>query len=103
MDRKITVQRMVKKDVTVGLERTCDVCGKLILKKNEDKITCCIGKHWGLTIGHYDWGNDSCDSVEQYDICSAECLEKELQKYVQRGGTAFFDVECKDYNRKEGK
>lgn len=103
MDRKITVQRMVKTDVTVGLERTCDVCGKLILKKNEDKITYCIGKHWGLTIGHHDWGNDSRDSVEHYDICSAECLEKELQKYVQRYGTAFFDVECKDYNRKEGK
>lgn len=103
MDRKITVQRMVKKDVTVGLERTCDVCGKIILKENEDKITYCIGKHWGLTIGHYDWGNDSRDSVESYDICSAECLEKELQKYVQREGTAYFDVECKDYNRKEEK
>lgn len=103
MERKITVQRMVKQDVTVGLERVCDVCDKLILKKNENKTTYCIGKHWRLTTGHNDWGNDSCDSVEVYDICSAECLEKQLQKYVQREGTAYFDVECEDYNRKEGK
>lgn len=103
MDRKITVQRMVKTDVTVGLERTCDVCGKLILKKNENKITYCTGKHWELTIGHNDWGSDSYSSIEHYGICSAECLEKELQKYVQRDGTAYFEVKCEDYDRKEEK
>lgn len=101
MERKIKVQRMVKTDVTVGFERTCDVCGKLILKKNENKTTYCSGKQWKLTTGHNDWGNDSCDSIEYKDICSAECLEKELQKYVQRGGTAYFEVKCYDYRKEE--
>lgn len=101
MERKIKVQRMVKTDVTVGLERICDVCGKLILKKNEDHIVYCYGKHWKLTTGHNDWGNDSGDSREYKDICSAECMEKELLKYVQRRGTAYFEVECEDYRKVE--
>lgn len=96
MERQIKVQRMVTTDVVVGMEKTCDRCGKLILKKNEDKTIYCIGKHWKLTTGHDDWGNDSCDSIVYKDICSIECLEKELHEYASCFGTAYFEVYCQD-------
>ena len=55
----------------------CDVCGK------EFK-----GKHWELTTGHYDWGNDSCESIEHYDLCSEDCIRNKIKDYFE---------DCDDY------
>ncbi len=50
----------------------CDVCGK------EFK-----GKYWNLTTQHSDWGNDSCDSISCFDLCSKECVQKKLDEYFE--------------------
>ena len=56
---------------------TCDVCGKVI----QDT-------YWRLATHHDDWGNDSCDSYESYDICSHHCASIKLDEYFNQ---------CHDY------
>lgn len=67
----------------------CDVCHNVI----DDN-----GPYWELTTGHYDWGNDSCDSIEHFDICSEACLRAKFDEYVRESGaseynTMYFEVE----------
>lgn len=67
----------------------CDVCHNVI----DDN-----GPYWELTTGHYDWGNDSCDSIEHFDICSEACLRAKFDEYARESGaseynTMYFEVE----------
>lgn len=77
------------KETVIGEVMKCDVCGKIIYdSRKDDGILMHNNQHWwSLTTGHNDWGNDSIDSVEQYDICSPECLKVKFDEY------------CKDSNR----
>lgn len=50
----------------------CDVCRKEI-----------SGKYWKLTTHHHDWGNDSIESYKYFDLCSKECINKKLDKYIK--------------------
>lgn len=50
----------------------CDICKKEI-----------SGKYWNLTTYHNDWGNDSVDSYSHSDLCSRECINKALDKYIE--------------------
>lgn len=68
----------------------CDVCNCII----DDDVA-----YWELTTGHHDWGNDSCDSIEHFDVCSETCLRKKFDEYVREsmkylGGynTMYFEV-----------
>lgn len=90
MKNEIKVKRVEQIDVVIGKEITCDVCGKVIMKKNEKRIVFSIGDYWTLTTGHHDWGNDSCDSIEFFDLCSRECLTSKFDEYVKLGGSAYF-------------
>lgn len=61
--------------VLVSEKMYCDVCGKEIKK----------GKpFYRVETGHCDWGNDSCDSRQHYDICGPECLGEMFDRYVKR-------------------
>ena len=67
----------------------CDVCNGIIDNNAE---------YWELTTGHYDWGNDSVDSIENFDVCSEDCLRKKFDEYVKESGkngwnTMYFRVE----------
>lgn len=69
----------------------CDVCNGVI-GNNED--------YWELTTGHHDWGNDSEESIEHFDICSETCLREKFDEYVRNsmermGGSnsMYFEVE----------
>lgn len=67
----------------------CDVCDREI---NIHK------GYWTLTTGHHDWGNDSCESIEHFDICSDACLRKKFDEYVSDSdlnnhNTMYFEVE----------
>lgn len=53
-------------------KRYCDIC--------EKEIT---DHHWEITTGHCDWGAESCESVEYFDICSPECLRKAFENYIE--------------------
>lgn len=50
----------------------CDVCGKEF-----------TGKYWELNTYHYDWGNDSIDSNEYFDLCSDNCVRTKLEGYFK--------------------
>ena len=69
----------------------CDICNSVIDDDNA---------YWELITGHHDWGNDSVDSIKQFDICSETCLRKKFDEYVKESGeddynTMYFEVERK--------
>lgn len=78
----------VTERVCVKESTHCDVCDKEINKYKG---------YWTLTTGHHDWGNDSHESIEHFDICSEDCLRKKFDEYVSDSGsdynTMYFEVE----------
>lgn len=71
----------------------CDVCKKIIYKRSfkpgDIKSTKTFA-FWRITTGHNDWGNDSPDSVETYDVCSTDCIRKKMEEYI--------DITCDGVN-----
>lgn len=65
-------ERTVTRRVLVDQEVFCDVC--------RNKIGRYKG-YWKCHTWHDDWGNDSVDSHEYFDICSIECLMKKFEEY----------------------
>ena len=81
--RKMQEKEVVKID-EVDIAVICDVCGKEILSE-EDLKSHYRTKHsyfYEVTTWHRDWGNDSVDSIEHKDICSTECFNKFMEKYL---------------------
>lgn len=79
----------VTEEVCVGETTYCDICNKEI---NTNK------GYWELTTGHHDWGNDSCESIEHFDVCSEICLMNKFSEYLNESGkddynTMYFEVE----------
>ena len=75
----------------------CDICGRVIKAPSEtdlynwfyDKY-----KYYAVTTGHHDWGNDSYESVEHYDICP-ECMVKFVSEYLNKmrdSETAYIEI-----------
>lgn len=63
------------KEVTVG--HKCDNCGKVVNKVN-------FPDEWhSFSSQHREWGNDSCDSFEYYEVCSPECYIDKFTKIVE--------------------
>lgn len=78
----------VTEKVCVKQTKHCDVCDSVI---DND------GAYWELTTGHHDWGNNSIESIENFDICSEICLRKKFDEYVRESGakkynTMYFNV-----------
>lgn len=71
-----TTEKIIKSKTLVSVK--CNICKKEI-----------TGKFWHLTTHHHDWGNDSIDSFEHYDLCSRECIDKALDEYM---------IDCLDSN-----
>lgn len=76
----------------------CDVCGHIIKPPTvpyegmEDEY-----KYYNVTTGHRDWGHDSCDSIEHYDICP-RCINKFVADYLgneNSGLSAYIEIETK--------
>ena len=51
----------------------CDICGKFIDS----------GYIYDISFGHYDWGNDSHESLEYIHACSDECLKHIFNVYME--------------------
>ena len=54
-------------------------------------------KYYNVTTGHRDWGHDSCDSIEHYDICP-RCINKFVADYLgneNSGLSAYIEIETK--------
>ena len=70
------VTETVTKEKQIRIGFKCDVCGK---RHNNEHGK----KYWSVTTQHHDWGNDSCESIETFDVCSKECLHELLDEYVR--------------------
>ena len=82
------ITHIVTEEVYVGETTYCDICKKEI---NTNK------GYWKLATGHLDWGNDSCESIEHFDVCSEACLMHEFSEYLVDSGsnnrnTMYFEV-----------
>ena len=90
MINKITKKVVKEVEQVVSEEFVCDVCGK---KGNYKSSTNRYEKtiYYRITTGHYDWGNDSCDSIENKDACCTDCLLKILSEWLNDR-----DVKCSD-------
>ena len=48
--------------------------------------------YWELTTGHHDWGRDSIDSIENFDICSEACLREKFDEYVRESSSSWYNT-----------
>ena len=84
-----TITHEVTESICIGETTYCDICGKEIdVNKG----------YWEVTTGHHDWGRDSIDSIETFDVCSQHCLWSKFIEYLARSGkddenTEYFEVE----------
>ena len=70
--REHKLKRYLKTEkVLVSEKRYCDICNKEITEG-----------HWEVTTGHYDWGHDSCESIQKKDVCSMNCLNDVMSEYA---------------------
>ena len=102
MFEKITnkVKKEVEVDEVVGEKFICDECGKeyaknLASRKVEGRLV-----YYDVTLGHHDWGNDSCDSIKNKQYCCADCLRKAFNKWVEENEdseTAYFEIQKETY------
>lgn len=89
-----TMTHEVTERVLIGETMYCDICGKEIKKDTG---------YWNVTTGHHDWGNDSHESIEHFDVCSDSCLLMKFSGYINASyrddfNTKYIEVE-KDYWR----
>lgn len=82
---------IVRDKVLIKKRLFCDVCKQEIITSGN---RC---PHWSLTTGHNDWGNDSCESIMHFDLCSKECLTKKFEEYLKDSdsdhNSEYFEIE----------
>lgn len=82
----------VTESVLVGKTLYCDICKKEIEKGNG---------YWEVTTGHNDWGNDSRDSIEHFDVCSDVCLMMKFGEYINRSNRNALNTEYIEVERNQ--
>lgn len=90
----------------VGIE--CDICKQIIVPSGYIKDRC---RYFRVSTGHNDWGNDSCESVQDLDICP-NCIANFLTEYTRNiKGTEYLGLETEyiteheydyDYDEQKG-
>ena len=85
-----------KKKVTKYLERVvktkCDICQKEIPNFDETRDLR-KSRYFEVTTGHHLWGNDSIDSIRDYNICP-DCIQKFIKNYIENvENTYYIDIE----------
>ena len=100
MIKNVTQKVMKEVEETVSSVGICDVCGKEFNYESKfarfgrgDKIA----SYYHIVTGHYDWGNDSCESREGRDACCNECLSKFTQEWLKNkdvisSSTAYIEI-----------
>lgn len=83
-------QKKVTKLENVTIGHKCDNCGKVI---NTERFP----DEWHHFSSHHnEWGNDSCDSYEYYDVCSAKCYVEKFTDVVENELNGRSDAEVDD-------
>ena len=85
---KTTESLIIKKiERLPGIETCrCNICGRLIYRRSLQKSDELpknneLYSFWEVMTGHNDWGNDSGDSIEHYEVCSTTCLQRLFDIY----------------------
>ena len=109
MSEKIQYEStMVEQKVPYITELCCDKCKKVIRRSISDifKDKCKVDfrnrvEWYEVTTGHYDWGNDSIDSIKHQDIC-LDCIDEVFNDYKNRASettTEYIEIHhCWNYN-----
>lgn len=84
-----TKTHIITEKVLVKETTYCDVCKREITANS----------FWKLTTHHNDWGNDSIESYEYFDICSADCLREKFNEYVKDSDSKYPNTMCFDVER----
>lgn len=76
------VKRVVTEKVRECIGIECDNCGKVIYGDTlgysyYDRI------YYEVTTSHNDWGNDSCESIQHFDICP-DCITDFVDRYFKK-------------------
>ena len=79
-----TKEHVVVDKVLVEKKLICDICGK--------EITNGSG-YWDVTTHHHDWGNDSVESFECFDVCSIDCLKNKFDEYCKCSNNEYNTME----------
>lgn len=99
MIKKITQKVMKEVEEVVSSVGICDICGKefkyepIYPKLNRRKTA----SYYHIKTGHYDWGNDSCESIDNKDACCDECLLRFTQEWLKNkdvinSNTAYIEI-----------
>ena len=89
-----TVKRTIFSNVRALEGIRCDICEHLI-PPVPDKVSKKYPKYFEVSTHHNDWGNDSGDSFEHFDICP-NCIDKFVSDYLKEADTTQeIDIETK--------
>ena len=83
-------EHLVTEKVCTEAHMICDICCKTEIS----------GHHWYIRTFHNDWGNDSCDSVEGFDVCSIDCLKQKLDEYANESNNEYNTMEIEVEHKK---
>jgi hypothetical protein len=87
---KIYEEKEVMKKEKILKTVICDECKKDINQLETDH-------YYSVSTHHSRWGNDSGDSWEYLELCSYDCLLKNIKKYFSNAGdTDSYDIERED-------
>ena len=74
------IKKEIVKNIFVSIGYECDICGV-----KTDKVS--LPDTWHeLTHSHNGWGNDSCDSVETFHVCSPSCYVEQVKSSIREVG-----------------
>ena len=81
INKKVEVNKRVLDGVI------CDTCNKEIKE----------GLYFEVTTGHHRWGNDSVESIEEFDYCSKDCLDVAYDEYYEKMfETCYFNIDVEE-------
>ena len=76
-------ERQIIQKVLVETEIICDICCKHIGYRKG---------YWKVHTWHDDWGNDSIESHEHFDVCSTECLIDKFKEYCDESSSSAYNT-----------
>lgn len=91
MEKVECKKAMVEQKVPYIKKIICDRCKRIIHKSFGEEFINETDKYhpldmaswYRVTTGHNDWGHDSCESVERFDVCP-KCITEVYAEYVER-------------------
>ena len=109
MINRITKKVVKEVDEVISEEFVCDVCGKKGAYKESDWRDV-VGNqyeevpYYSIKTGHYDWDEDSEQSVNRTQVCCTECLLKVFTEWLNddfftSSDTAFIHIDKEKHIR----